>query len=190
MDKTIPIIDQQQLIHKTTSLSESNISTMQETIIDKHCNGIQKSTSLTDIIKHRTFKLWLLTSPVRGLKSIHIPHFSDRCLRTAFLLFITFIAITSFTVALIIGSTTVHFQHQCLFYASFKYELLQTIQSELTIKILPLSDKFSSQSTCDFYTFCNVFTFIYCVMTGFFFVLFNGDNRVITTNDRCLILPW
>jgi hypothetical protein len=116
----------------------------------------------------------------------NIFRFSDRSLRITFLLFITLIGLTSFTMALIVGSSIVQFKQQCPLYASFKY----TKESNSTIKILPSSARFSPQSTCDFCTFYNVFTFIYCIITGFFFVLFNGDQRVVTTNDRCLIIPW
>lgn len=123
-------------------------------------------------------------------QSIHFPHLSDRCLRIIFLLFITLIGFTSFTIALIVGSSIVRFKHQCPLYASFTYQLQTTTTSNWTVKIIPLTEKFSSQSTCDFCTFFNVFTFIYCVMTGFFFILFNSDESIVTNNDKCLIIPW
>ena len=121
---------------------------------------------------------------------IHPPHFSDRSLRITFLLFITLIGLTSFTMTLIIGSSIVQFKQQCPLYASFKFETLTTKESNWTVKINAPSARFSPQSTCDFCTFYNVFTFIYCIMTGFFFVLFNADQRIVSTNDRCLIIPW
>ncbi len=123
-------------------------------------------------------------------RSIRFPNLSDRILRIIFLLFITFIGSTSFTIALIVGSTNVQFKHQCPLYATFQYQLLHTSTSNWTVKIIPLTEEFSSQSTCDFCTFYNVFTFIYCIMTAFFFILFNGDQKIVTTNDKCLIIPW
>lgn len=141
-------------------------------------------------IKQQKFCLRCFVCPIKFLQSIHPPHFSDRSLRLTFLLFITFIGLTSFSIALIIGSIVVQFKQQCPLYASFRFQLLKTTTSNWTIHINHLSERFSSQSTCDFCTFYNVFTFIYCIMTGFFFVLFNGDQRIVTTNDRCLIIPW
>lgn len=128
--------------------------------------------------------------PIRMLKSIRIPTFSDVNLRRIFLLLITFIGLTSFTIALIVGSSTEKFKQQCPLYATFKFQISSTALSNFTVKILPLSEKFSSQSICDFGTFFNVSTFIYCIITAFFFVLFNGDQSVVTTNDRYLIIPW
>jgi len=141
-------------------------------------------------MKEEKFCLRCLICPMKLFQSIHLPHFSDRSLRLTFLLFITFIGLTSFTIALITGSIVVQFKQQCPLYASFRFQLLKTTTSNWTIHIYPQSERFSSQSTCDFCTFYNVFTFIYCIMTGFFFVLFNGDQRIVTTNDRCLIIPW
>jgi len=155
---------------------------------DNQTNDINKQTKSE--IKQQKFLLRLFSCPFQIFKSLHLPSFSDRSLRIIFLLFITLIGLTSFTMALIIGSSVVQFKQQCLLYASFKFETLVTMGSNWTVRIVPLSEKFSSQSTCDFCTFYNVFTFIYCIMTGFFFVLFNGDQRVVTTNDRCLIIPW
>lgn len=116
--------------------------------------------------------------------------FSDRTLRLIFLIFIVFIGVTSFSTALMVGSTFFQFKQQCLLYATFQYQSVVTQESNWTIRIVPLTERFSSQSACDFCTFFNVFTFIYCVMTGFFFILFNGDPQIMTTNDRCLIIPW
>ena len=126
------------------------------------------------------------------LASFHLPHFSDRSLRLTFLFFVTLIGLTSFITALIVGSSFVQFRQQCPLYASFKFEIISSTNelSNITVRILPFSERYSSQSTCDFSTFYNVFTFIYCIMTGFFFVLFNSDHRVVSTNDQCLIIPW
>jgi hypothetical protein len=153
----------------------------------KHENSI---ISYKSEIKQEKFLLRLFSYPMNILRSLHTPHFSDRSLRITFLIFITLIGLTSFTMALIIGSSIVQFKQQCPLYASFKFETLTTKENNWTIKIIPSSARFSSQSTCDFCTFYNVITFIYCIMTGFFFVLFNGDQRIVTTNDRCLIIPW
>lgn len=116
--------------------------------------------------------------------------YSDRPLRIIFLICIALIGIVSFSIALIIGSVFVQFKQQCLLYATFDYQLFITRDSNWTVRITPLTERFSSQSLCDFCTFFNVFTFIYCVMTSFFFLLFNGDHRILATNDRCLIVPW
>lgn len=124
------------------------------------------------------------------LTSIQAPHLSDTVLRRIFLLLILLIGVTGFMIALIVGSSIVQFKQQCPLFASFKFKIFTTPETNWTIKIIPLSEKFSSQSTCDFCTFYNVFTFIYCIMTGFFFILFNGDARIVTTNDQCLIVPW
>lgn len=141
-------------------------------------------------IKEQKFLLKILLCPFQIFRSFHFPRFSDRSLRITFLLFITLIGLTSFGMALIVGSSIVQFKQQCPLYATFKFHTFITTDSNWTIRIVPLSERFSSQSTCDFCTFYNVFTFIYCIMTGFFFVLFNGDQRVVSTNDRCLIIPW
>ena len=147
--------------------------------------------AIQSAIKQQKFLLRLCSCPLSIFRSIHPPHFSDRSLRITFLLFITLIGLTSFTIALIIGSSVVQFKQQCPLYASFKFELLTTTKEHnWTVKINPLSVQFSSPSNCDFCTFYNVFTFIYCIMTGFFFVLFNADQRIVTNNDRCLIIPW
>jgi hypothetical protein len=172
MDITVLINEEQQQLIQMSSLStEKN-------------NNIENEQSIK--IKQQTLIRRLLSH----LRSLHLPHLTDRILRIIFLLFITLIGITSFTIALIIGSSIVHFKHQCPLYASFQFQIFKTIESNWTVKILPLSEKFSSQSTCDFCTFYNVFTFIYCIMTGFFFILFNGDQTIVTTNDQCLIIPW
>lgn len=118
------------------------------------------------------------------------PNVSDRTLRTTFLLLICLVGITSFIVTLIVGWSFVRFKHQCPLYASFQFELLHRKESNRTIRILPSSENFGSQAICDFSTFFNVFAFIYCVISGFFFVLFNGDQRIVTSNDQCLIIPW
>jgi len=149
-------------------------------------NEINKQT--TSEINEQNFILRLISCPIQILRSLHHPHFSDQSLRRIFLLFITLIGLTSFTIALIIGSSIVQFKQQCPLYASFTFKT--SIENNGTIKKILLSETFSSQSICDFCTFYNVFTFIYCIMTGFFFVLFNGDQRIVTTNDRCLIIPW
>lgn len=145
---------------------------------------------ISEMKQQKKFFLRLCSCPLNLLRAIHFPHFSDRSLRITFLFFITFIGLTSFTMALIIGSSIVQFKQQCPLYASFKYEILTTKESNWTVKIHIPSARFPPQSTCDFCTFYNVFTFIYCIMTGFFFVLFNADQRIVSTNDRCLIIPW
>jgi hypothetical protein len=173
MNTSITNNDEQQLIPMAILSPAVYLQNENQIIINS--NDIIKSE-----IKQENFFKNLFSCPT------NIFRFSDRSLRITFLLFITFIGITSFTIALIIGSSTVQFKQQCPLYASFKY----IKESNSTIKIIPTSARFSSQSTCDFCTFYNVFTFIYCIMTGFFFVLFNGDQRIVTTNDRCLIMPW
>lgn len=145
---------------------------------------------ISEIKQQKKCLLRLCSYPMKLLRSIHPPHFSDRSLRITFLIFITLIGLTSFTMALIIASSMVQFKQQCPLYASFQFETLTTKESNWTVKINAPSARFSPQSTCDFCTFYNVFTFIYCIMTGFFFVLFNADQRIISTNDRCLIIPW
>jgi len=172
MDITVLINEEQQQLIQMSSLSTEK------------SNNIENEQSIK--IKQQT----LIRRLFSHLQSLHLPHLNDRILRIIFLLFITLIGITSFTIALIVGSSVAHFKHQCPLYSSFQFQIFQTIESNWTVKILPLSEKFSSQSTCDFCTFYNVFTFIYCIMTGFFFILFNGDQRIVTTNDQCLIIPW
>ncbi|CAF2514220.1 unnamed protein product [Rotaria sp. Silwood2] len=192
MDTTITNNGEQQLIQMSALLSEkylkeNRIVTMCDTI-NSNNNEIQKLT--LSKIKQRPSFLCLISRPMQILTSLHTPHFSDRSLRITFLLFTTLIGIISFTTALIVGSSTVQFKQQCPLYASFQFKTISTTTSNWTIRIIPSSERFSSQSTCDFCTFYNVVTFIYCIMTGFFFVLFNSDDRIVTTNDRYLIIPW
>jgi hypothetical protein len=179
--------EQQQLIPMSPistrpTLNEDNIRIISET----NNNNNNERTELTQ----QRFIIRLLTRLREIFQSIRLPNLSDRILRIIFLLFITLIGSTSFTIALIVGSSMAQFKHQCPLYASFQYQILHTSTSNWTVKIIPLTEKFSSQSTCDFCTFYNVFTFIYCIMTGFFFILFNGDQKIVTTNDKCLIIPW
>jgi hypothetical protein len=186
MDTTMTNTDeQQQLIHMSPlspveNLNDTNIVLMRE------INNIEKRTSPE--LKQPTFLFSLFSWPIEKLTSLHLPHLSDRLLRTIFLLFITLIGLTSFAIALIVGTSVVQFKQQCPLYASFKFQTFITSESNWTVKIS--SEEFGAQSTCDFCTFYNVFTFIYCIMTGFFFILFNGDHRIMATNDRCLIIPW
>lgn len=178
LDRTID--DHQQLIPMSSIVQDI------ATLNDNHVN----TTSQTDMNNSNERDDDFLSRLLRVFNSIHLPILSDRLLRIIFLLFITFIGLTSFTIALVIGSSLVQFKHQCPLYASFKYQLFTTYESNWTIKINPLTEKFSSQSTCDFCTFSNVFIFIFCIITGFFFILFNGDQRIVKTNDQCLIIPW
>jgi hypothetical protein len=187
MDTSITNNDEQQLIQMYALSPEDNSVIMRETT---NLNNNENKKTTASEIKQQTFVLRVFSWPIKMLTSLHIPHFSDRSLRITFLLFITLIGLTSFTSALIVGSSVVQFKQQCPLYASFKFETLTTIGKNWTVKIEPLSEIFSSPSTCDFCTFYNVFTFIYCIMTGFFFVLFNGDHRIVRSNDRCLIIPW
>ncbi len=182
--------EQQQLIPMYSisterTLNEDNILIMSETNNNNNNNN-EKNLST----EQQRLIIRLLTQLQTRFNSIHLPHLSDRILRIIFLLFITLIGLTSFTISLIVGSSILKFKHQCPLYASFQYQITHTRESNWTVKIIPLTEKFSSQSTCDFCTFYNVFTFIYCIMTGFFFILFNGDQRIVTTNDKCLIIPW
>jgi hypothetical protein len=170
MDINIPKNDDQEQLIRMSSLSTEKTSN-QDIICQTNNNNNENELTIENQQQTSIRRLFL-------------------SLRIIFLLFITLIGITSFTIALIVGSSIVKFKQQCPLYASFEYEIFQTIRSNWTIKIVPLTEKFSSQSTCDFCTFYNVFTFIYCVITGFFFVLFNGDSKVVTTNDQCLIIPW
>ncbi|CAF1184785.1 unnamed protein product [Rotaria sordida] len=192
MDTTITNNDEQQFIQMSALSSEKYSKKNHNVNICEITNLNNNEIQITTIskIKQRNFFLHLISWPIRFFTSLHIPHFSDRSLRIIFLLFITLIGITSFTTSLIVGSSTVQFHQQCPLYASFKFKRLSTTTSNWTIRIIPSSERFSSQSTCDFCTFYNVFTFIYCIMTGFFFVLFNSDKRIVTTNDRYLIIPW
>ncbi|CAF1474930.1 unnamed protein product [Rotaria magnacalcarata] len=186
MDTTLMNNDNQQLIQMSALSSEKYSK-------ENHNDRIYEINNSKDNeskISQQTYFKRLFSWPIQLLRSLHKPCFSDRSLRQIFLLLITFIGVTSFTIALIVGSSTVQFKQQCPLYASFKFETLSTTISNWTIKIVPASEKFSSQSTCDFCTFFNVCTFIYCIMTGFFFVLFNGDQSVVATNDRYLIIPW
>ncbi len=171
MNTSITTNDDQQLIPMCILSIENNKQTISE-------------------IDQQKYPLRLFSCPIQILRSLHHPNFSDRSLRITFLIFITFIGLTSFTISLIIGSSIVQFKQQCPLYASFKFETSTSNESNWIIRIISSSEKFGSQSICDFCTFYNVFTFIYCIMTGFFFVLFNGDQRIVTTNDRCLIIPW
>ena len=174
----------QQLIQMST-LSADELKKSLSTI----ANGTHHPTTSSEV-KQQTIVLRLFSCSSCLFTSLHMPHFSDRSLRVTFLLFITLIGLTSFTNALIVGSSIVQFKQQCPLYASFKFETINSHEHNRTIRINALSERFSSQSMCDFCTFYNVFAFIYCVMTGFFFVLFNGDHRIVTSNDRCLIIPW
>ncbi|CAF0897254.1 unnamed protein product [Adineta ricciae] len=193
MDTSITNNDEQQLI-QMSALSPEKLAQEEKVVIVR-----EKPTTIitTDVkpptkaeLKQQTFVLRLFSWPLHLLTSCHIPHFSDRSLRLTFLLFITLIGLTSFTIALIVGSTVVQFKQQCPLYATFNFEKLTKLNENWLLKLNPASEIFSSPSTCDFCTFSNVFTFIYCIMTGFFFILFNGDHRVIRSNDRCLIIPW
>ncbi|CAF1398234.1 unnamed protein product [Adineta steineri] len=182
--------EQQQLIpmyplskEKNSKDDDDNIITLCET------NGNTEKHMTTET-KQPILILRIYTWLVKNLRSIHLPHLSDKNLRIVFLIFIILIGLTSFTIALIVGSSIVQFKQQCPLYASFKFQTFVNSHANWTIKIIPLTEKFSSQSTCDFCTFYNVFTFIYCIMTGFFFILFNGDHSIVTTNDQCLIIPW
>lgn len=186
MDKTVRYNDdQQQLIRMSTLPTEKSFN---EEIALETNNKIEEEISTEN--QQQTFVQRLSQSIRNFFKSFPRPHLTDRLLRIIFLLFIIAIGTTSFIIALIVGSSIVKFKQQCPLYASFQYEIARTIYSNWTIKIIPLTEKFSSQATCDFCTFYNVFTFIYCIMTGFFFVLFNGDHKIVTTNDQCLIIPW
>jgi hypothetical protein len=189
MDITITNNDEQQLIPMSPlspdkKLKEDNIIIIHETTNKKLEKAIPAE------IKQQIFALRLCSWLRKIFSSLHLPHLSDNILRTIFLVFIVLIGLTSFTIALIIGSSVANFKQQCVLYSSFKFQTFITFESNWTVKIIPLTERFSAQSTCDFCTFFNVFTFIYCIMTSFFFILFNGDHRVITTNDRCLIIPW
>jgi hypothetical protein len=190
MDVTVLKDDDQHQLIRMSSLSTEK--TFDENLISKiNTNNTENELSTQTQQQQQQILILRLFSWLRKFfRSFHLPHLSDRILRLIFLLFITLIGITSFTIALLIGSSMLRFKQQCPLYASFQYKIFQTIHSNWTVRILPLSEKFSSQSTCDFCTFYNVFTFIYCIMTEFFFILFNGDHRVITTNDQCLIIPW
>lgn len=141
-------------------------------------------------VKSQSLVSRLSSLPVHVLQSFRLPRFSDRTLHLVFLSFIGLIGITSFTIALLVGFSVLQFKDQCFLYATFDFRTLATDESNLTVRITPSSERFSPQSTCDFCTFYNVFTFIYCVMTAFFFILFNGDHRIMTTNDGCLVVPW
>ena len=167
------------------TFNENNIVILNET--DKTL--VVQQTVPSDV-NQQIIVFRLLSPALTLLRSLRVPHFTDRTLRIIFLSFIALIGSTSFTIALIVGSSVVQFKQQCPLYASFQFQTVQTAESNLTVKIIPLSEKFTSQSTCDFCTFYNVFTFIYCIMTGFFFILFNDDNRIMANNDRCLIIPW
>jgi hypothetical protein len=186
MDITVISNDEQQRLISISSLSTEK--TFNKDIISETNKNIENQLSTET--KQQTLIGRLFSRLIKIFRSLHLPHLSDRILRLIFLLFITLIGFTSFTVALIVGSSIVEFKQQCPLYASFQFQISQTPESNWTVKIIPLSERFSSQSTCDFCTFYNVFTFMYCVMTGFFFILFNSDKRIITTNDQCLIIPW
>jgi hypothetical protein len=185
MDTSITSDDEQQKLISMSALSPDRNS-KEENIIILH----ETKRALPSEIKQQTFVLRICSWLTKIFTSLRLPHLSDRTLRTIFLLFIILIGLSSFTIALIVGSSVSHFKQQCVLYSSFKFQTFITLDSNWTVKIIPLTEKFSAQSTCDFCTFFNVFTFIYCIMTGFFFILFNGDQRIITTNDRCLIIPW
>jgi hypothetical protein len=180
--------EQQQLIPMSSFSPEKNSNDDDITILCETNNNLDTQTSTE--IKQQTCFLRFCSWTTKILPSLHLLHLSDNTLRIIFLIFITLIGLTSFTIALIVGSSIVQFKQQCPLYATFKFRTLIISESNWTVKIIPLSERFSSQSTCDYCTFYNVFTFIYCIMTGFFFILFNGDQRIITTNDRCLIIPW
>jgi hypothetical protein len=180
MDITVINNDEQKLMQM------SSVST--EITFNENNNNIENQLSTET--KQQTFTIRLFSRLRKTLSSIHLPHLSDKILRMIFLLFITLIGSTSFTIAILVGSSIVQFKQQCPLYASFQFQLFQTSESNWTVKIIPLSERFSSQSICDFCTFSNVFTFIYCIITGFFFILFNSDQRIVITNDRCLIIPW
>lgn len=180
--------EQRQLIPMSSISSEKIINEEQILITSEINNQIENDLPIRTGPQQFVQRLRLQFNQI--YHSIHLPHLSDRCLRIIFLLLITLIGCTSFTIALIVGSSIVRFKHQCPLYASFTYQIQNTTSSNWTVKVVPLTEKFSSQSTCDFCTFFNVFTFIYCVMTGFFFILFNSDESIVTNNDKCLIIPW
>ncbi|CAF0777264.1 unnamed protein product [Rotaria sp. Silwood1] len=191
--------EQQQLIPMSSLLQEKNVNEDNIIIIcetnnnnnsnnNNNNNNIEKQMSSNNI--QQIFVLRFYSDFKKFLTSLKLPHLSDNSLRITFLIFIALIGLTSFTIALIVGSSIVQFKQQCPLYASFKFQIFITSESNWTTKIIPLSERFSSQSTCDFCTFYNVFTFIYCIMTGFFFILFNSDQQIVATNDQCLIIPW
>ena len=58
-------------------------------------------------------------------------HDSDKCDHQSIKeLFITLIGITSFTIALIVGTSVVQFKQQCPLYASFNFDALNTNKSD------------------------------------------------------------
>ncbi|UJR37416.1 hypothetical protein I4U23_030120 [Adineta vaga] len=192
MNINIENLDEEQQLIPMSPLSSNKTSNKDDNIIviceSNHIADNDNQSSIET--KQQTFIQRYYSRLIQIISSIHLPHLSDNNLRIVFLLFITLIGLTSFTIALIVGSSIVQFKQQCPLYATFKFQTFINSPANWTIKIIPLTERFSSQSTCDFCTFYNVFTFIYCIMTGFFFILFNGDNRIITTNDQCLIVPW
>ncbi|CAF1357912.1 unnamed protein product [Rotaria magnacalcarata] len=190
MDTTVINSEEQRQLVPMSSLSQEKNSNEEDTIIVTSETNDSMENETPKKIKEKLFILRLCSNLKQNLTSLQRPHLSDSTLRLIFLLLIALIGLTSFTIALIMGSTIVQFKHQCPLYASFTFQTFITSESNWTVKIIPLTEKFSSQSTCDFCTFYNVFTFIYCIMTGFFFILFNGDQRIVATNDQCLIIPW
>ena len=191
MNETIANHDEQRQLIPMSSISSEKIINDESILISSEIDQPNNNHPFpTETETQATLLQRLHSYFYRIYQSIHAPHLSDRLLRFIFLLLITVIGFASFTIALIVGSSIVRFKHQCPLYASFTYQIQPTSLSNWTVKIIPLTEKFSSQSTCDFCTFFNVFTFIYCVMTGFFFILFNSDESIVTNNDQCLIIPW
>jgi hypothetical protein len=188
-------IDREQLIQMLALPSETNIADDDNVRIVKHqCRktvSIGHCQQTKSESKSATFLSSLFSFvPSQTFTFVHLLSLSHRTLRCTFIVFILLIGLTSFTSALITGSIFLQFKQKCSLFASFKFDLISTHDNNWTIRIAPLSEKFTSQVLCDFCTFYNVLTFIYCVMTCFFFILFNGDHRIVTSNDRCLIIPW
>ena len=133
--------------------------------------------------------------------------------RVAFMIFICTLTILSFFLFIPISQLYVNFNYQCPLYSNIylrfssverttlpAIQLTDVVNTTKTSTINVLSQtqvfvdidqgksKWESMITCEYCLSISVLILCYCVISLFFFVMFNMHD--IIDNDDCLILPW
>jgi hypothetical protein len=114
--------------------------------------------------------------------------FNQHYLRILFIFLICVAFLLSFLTFMPIAITLKGFSYQCPLFSKIDYKLVQMDSNETLVDVNFKNSIWGSELVCQ-YSFCvGVLTVCYCVMSMFFFIMFNMKDLI--ENDYCLLMPW
>ena len=156
--------------------------------VNEGLERILNASLVLDAYLSRKKRLYFLNRSKRRKKF----KFSQTYLRSSFTIFISVAFVLGFLIFIPMSTIFINFSYQCPLYTQinqFKLTKLHSLETNQTKNYLELTDvNWSSQNLCIYCICAGVLTICYCVISMFFFVMFNIKDLV--ESDYFLLTPW